>query len=139
MNPKFRVHGAFNIHLEGALLVSEVTGPWNMELIEAWGTEALRLLGTRPAPDPLVAITTVHESILCTAEALQALRNMAIYAARHMQCLGVAMIAAPGIEGRALLGPTYRRIYEGVSPFDIFTDFDSGQAWALELLAKQGA
>jgi hypothetical protein len=29
-------HGIFNIHVEGQILITTVTGPWNVELVEQW-------------------------------------------------------------------------------------------------------
>ncbi|MES3024293.1 MAG: hypothetical protein V4857_22220 [Pseudomonadota bacterium] len=138
MNPQFKAHGEFKIHVDGHLLVSEVTGPWNKELVEDWATDAFNKLQAAPPTRALVGITIIRTSILCTPEALDALARSVRYGANHLGCIGNCIVASDDVEARSLLEPIYSRLYIGVTPHRFFRDFDSAKAWAAELLAAKG-
>ena len=59
-SPHFRIHGDFSWYVEGRLLITDVTGPWNKELVESWAAtlhpSALALSRTGPH----VGIAHIH-------------------------------------------------------------------------------
>ncbi len=131
----FRAHGTFLSRVEGRLIISDVTGPWNKELVEQWALEAgpvARQLG------PHIGIAVIHGSMLCTPEALLVLRQAARHARASLACVAHAIVAAPSVEGRDFVEPNFIRAYDGVLPLAIFYTLDEARAWALARLAEQG-
>ncbi|PWF54940.1 hypothetical protein [Massilia glaciei] len=138
MNPQFQAHGEFKTHVDGHLIVSEVAGPWNKELVEDWAADAFNQLKAAPPAGALVGITIIRGSILCTPEALDALARAVRYGANHLDCIGNCIVAADDVEARSLLEPIYARLYIGVTPYRFFRDFDTARQWAFALLAEKG-
>jgi hypothetical protein len=64
MTSPSRQHGEFACHVDGRLIVSDVVGPWNLELVQAWAAE-LHRHASLMTPGPHVGIAIVHGSILC--------------------------------------------------------------------------
>jgi len=137
MASPFAAHGQFRTWVEGRVIFSEVLGPWNRELVH----ECVRELDAHArllAPDgPHVGVAVVRGSMLCPPDAFAALRQAIVYSATRLHCIGNALVAAPDVEGRALVWPMYERMYAGVSEYRLADDIDSARAWALALLARQ--
>ena len=131
----FRSHGEFLTRVDGRLLISDVTGPWNKELVEEWASASgpvARGVG------PHVGIAIIHGSMLCTPEALEVLRNCAAYAARSLECVAHGIVAAKDVEGRDFVESSFFRAYEGVLPLAIFYTIEEARQWAYGLLDAQG-
>ncbi len=135
---KFVPHGEFKLRLEGRVLVSELVGPWNLELVNAWMKAAHPLVKELAATGPHVHMTIVTGSLLCTPEALDRLAEVIVYTTAKMQCVGNPVVADANVEGRALFEHMYARIYDGSPPRGLFLDYDGAMAWSLELLAEKG-
>ncbi|MBC3875476.1 hypothetical protein [Undibacterium flavidum] len=135
MNAIFRPHGRFKIWIEGQFLLTEVTGPWNRELIEYWAAQALELAQEFTTARPYIAITTVYESILCPGDAIDRIAKAIEYSHTQLPCLGNLIVAADNVEGRDLVLSTYRRI--GLHHF--FPDFASAKIWAEHALKTHPA
>jgi hypothetical protein len=133
--PVFRAHGQFSSRVDGRLIFSSVTGPWNKELVQEWAVSSHALV---KSVGPHVGIALIQESMLCTPEALQVLRHSAQYAAKSLHCIAHAMVADKSIDGRDLVDASFLRAYEGVIPFAIFYTVDEARAWGLALLAAKG-
>ncbi|MBR7799455.1 hypothetical protein [Undibacterium fentianense] len=128
----FRPHGRFHVRAEGQLLLTDVTGPWNRELIEHWAQQA-RQIAIGFSPDrPYIGVTTVHESILCPADALNRIQRALEYSKTNLSCLANIIIAADDVEGRDLVIDKYQRI--GLDGF--FADATSATAWAFNKLRE---
>ena len=134
----FQPHGAFKTRVDGRILVSDLHGPWNLELVDNWMAEAHPMVRELAATGPHVHITIVTGSLLCPPDALDRLAAVIVYTTAKMNCIANIVVAADGVEGRALFEPMYSRIYEGSPPHALFLDYESAKAWALELLAEKG-
>ncbi len=134
----FRPHGEFKLRLEGRVLVSELAGPWNLELVDTWMKAAHPFVKQLAATGPHVHMTIVTGSLLCPPDALDRLAAVIVYTTAKMQCVGNPVVAADNVEGRALFEPMYARIYDGSPPRGLFLDYDSAMAWSLERLAEKG-
>ncbi len=136
MNSAFRPHGRFSTRVEGQLLVSEITGPWNKELVEYWGQycypSALRL----SEAGPYIGIAHIRESMLCPADAIETLRHIAYLSATRLRCLANVIVADAGVDGRDFLEPVFARAFEGVIDHAIFYDMDAARAWSLARLRE---
>ncbi len=131
----FRAHGQTSSQADGRLILTDVTGPWNKELVDEWGRAAYALV--KPM-GPHVGIALIHGSMLCTPDALAEMRRSAKYAATSLQCVGHAIVADKTVDGRDLVDISFIRAYEGVLPLGIFYTLAEARAWALALLAEQG-
>ncbi|MES3022445.1 MAG: hypothetical protein V4857_12770 [Pseudomonadota bacterium] len=135
---KFRPHGDYKLRLDGRILVSDLQGPWNLELVDSWMRAAYPMVKELAATGPHVHLTVVTGSLLCTPESLDRLANVIVYTTANMKCIGNLVAASAEVEGRALFEPMYSRIYADSPPHGLFYDFDSAKLWALELLAQKG-
>lgn len=139
MATRFTPHGEFKAYVDGRIIVSEVTGPWNRELVLTWANEMFVYGKQLSASGPYVGIAVIRESMLCPPDALDALRNAISYGTKKLGCVGNILVAAADVEGRKLLLPSYEKLYDDATPHRIYYDFDKARAWALELLAARGA
>jgi hypothetical protein len=130
MNAIFRPHGKFQIWTEGQLLLTELTGPWNRELVEYWAAQAFELANTFSLERPYIGITIVHESILCPADAIDRIARAIQVSRTKLHCIENVIVAADSVEGKELVRSTYQRI--GLRHF--FSDLDSAKAWAEQMI-----
>ncbi len=135
----FRAHGSIQTRIDGRLIVSEITGPWNRELVDDWALhtyhDALKLSET----GPWVALGIFLESMMCTPDALDSIRRTVQYSAVKLRCVGYAIVADPAVEGRDLMAPTFAAIYHDLVPFKMFSDVDAARVWSQEQLRLNGA
>jgi len=137
MNSSFRPHGAFHTRVEGRLIISEVTGPWNKELVQYWGQRCLPEATLLAESGPWVGIAVIGESMLCPPDALAMLRRIVAHSASHLQCIAHVIVAGPEVDGRDFLEPIFARVYEGLVEHAIFYTFEEARAWSLALLARR--
>jgi hypothetical protein len=134
----FLPHGEFKAYLDGRIIVSDVVGPWNRELVDQWAAEMLVLVTQMHRSGPHVGLAILRGSMLCTPDALTAMRQALGYGTAKGGCIGNAVVADADVEGRALMLPTYDGLYDERAPHRFFYDVHSARAWALSLLAAQG-
>ena len=135
MNFVFRPHGRFKVWTEGQLLLTEVTGPWNRELVDYWAQQALDLVTEFSPERPYVAITTIYESILCPADAIERIAQAVQRSRTNLPCLANVIVVAKDVDGCDIVKQTYQRI--GLE--HIFEDFDNAKSWAEHLIKEQQA
>jgi hypothetical protein len=135
---KFTPHGEYKLRLEGRILVSELVGPWNLELVDTWMKAAHPIVKQLAATGPHVHMTIVTGSLLCTPESLDRLAQVIVYTTAKMRCVGNPVVAAANVEGRALFELMYARIYDGSPPRGLFYDYASAREWSMAILAEHG-
>jgi hypothetical protein len=133
----FRSHGHFTTRVEGPLIISEVTGPWNKELVEEWAHGSQPVARSLAAHGPHVGIAVISGSMLCTPEALEVLRQAARHAADTLNCRAHVIVADASVEGRDFVESNFIRAYEGVLELAIFYTLAEARAWALARLADE--
>ncbi len=129
----FRPHGKFKIWTEGALLLTEVIGPWNRELVLQWQKQAIVVAKELGQRAPYVGITIVRESILCPADAMEAIGQATSYALARLNCLANVVVAEHDVVGRDVVQFAYEKIDVG----HYFDDVETAKNWALALLAER--
>lgn len=139
MSSAFRPHGKFSTHVEGRLIVSEVTGPWNKELVEYWGLHCYQAARELSDSGPFVGIAVIRNSMLCPADALEALGRVVRHSATKLHCIAHVIVADASVDGRDFLEPVFARVYEGVVEHAIFYTFEEAREWSLALLRENGA
>ncbi len=132
----FVPHGRFEAYVDGRLVISKVTGPWNKELIDDWAQALHPLAKAVSADGPHVGIAIIQDSLLCPPDALEGLRKVVLYSVRHMDNIGHAIVADASVEGRNVLAQTFARIYEGVVPYRLFDNLPAAKEWANALLQE---
>lgn len=135
----FRSHGQFATRVEGRLIISEVTGPWNKELVEEWAYGSQPVVQAMAAHGPHIGIAVISGSMLCTPDALMSLRRAAAHAAAHLGCLAHVIVASRDVEGRDFVEPNFVRAYDQVLPLAIFYTLEEARAWSLARLAEAGS
>ena len=134
MNPLFRSHGRFISSVEGQVLITYVTGPWNRELVKEWMREMGPVAMEVSAHGPYVGIAVIEQSMLCPPDAMELLGQAVRFASENLRCLANLVVAAPGVEGRHLVERHYVRIYEGVTQYGFFDTLDEARASAADIL-----
>ena len=136
MTSAFRPHGTFATHVEGRLMVSEITGPWNKELVEYWGEQCYPAAQLLSASGPYVGIAVIRASMLCPHDAMESLRRIVRHSATRLHCIAHVIVADASVDGRDFLEPVFARIYEGVVAHAIFYTLEEARAWSLALLRQ---
>jgi hypothetical protein len=139
MNSAFRPHGHFANHVEGRLIVSEITGPWNRELVQYWARQCLPPATLLAKDGPYVGIAVIRNSMLCPADALEELARVVRYSATRLNCIAHVIVADASVDGRDFLEPVFARIYDGVVAHAIFYTIEEARAWSLALLRERQA
>lgn len=134
----FAQHGEFSIHVEGRMIVSDVLGPWNRELVDNWARQGHGIAKALAASGPYVGINIIRGSMLCPPEAFEAMRAVVEYATAKFKCVGNVLVADANVEGRELLLGTYARLYDGLTPNEFVYGIDSARSCALAMLARHG-
>jgi hypothetical protein len=139
MTSSYRAHGSFSIRVEGRIIVSDVTGPWNKELVEDWALAAFPLAKEMMQHGPHAGVAIMHESMLCPPEAMASLKLAVQYSVKKLNCVAHIIVAGPTIAGRTLLESTFARIYEGICPHRLFDNVEQAMAWGEKLVAEAAA
>ncbi|MFZ6675064.1 hypothetical protein [Undibacterium sp. Xuan67W] len=124
-----RSHGSFKIYVDGQILVSEVTGPWNTELVTQWVEAMMPTIEELSAKGSWGTIAIVKNSLLCPKEALELLTDRARIAVDKRQFVGSVYVASPEVEGRNFIEPIYEKFYQGICPIKFFDDYDVARNW----------
>jgi hypothetical protein len=138
MDIPFRQHGEFTALVEGRLVISEVSGPWNRELVVNWCKFIYPVAKQLAAGGPHVGIAVVHHSLMCPPDAFDYLRDAISYSARQLGCIGNCIVHAPDVEGAALIGAMYQPLYDNLTPHLFCDSLDQAKAWGRALLAAKG-
>ena len=139
MNAQYRPHGTFSTYVEGQLMFSEITGPWNKELVEYWGQYCYPQAKALSDVGPYVGIAIIHGSMLCPVDALESLRRVVRYSATKLRCIAHVIVADASVDGRDFIEPVFARVYEGLVQHAIFYNVEDARAWSLALLAANAA
>ena len=130
----FRPHGQFTVRAEGPIAVSEFVGPWNVELVKAWGHAITPIAQQLSELGPYVSLTMIFESAVLSQESLVLLRKITSRA-QAVGLVATALIIAKDVAGAKLAQRIYTPAFEGVIPFRIFETFEEGRAWVLAQLS----
>lgn len=133
---KFDKHGAFTLSVDGPLLVVEVEGPWNLELIRSYGEETRPIAEEMAKSGPWVLISIAKRSALFTPEAIEALRHTAESHVRSMNRIATAYVVDPTVEGYRLVDVIFESVYREVCAVAVFETRAEAETWAYEQLAK---
>lgn len=120
-------------------MLSDITGPWNKELVQYWGQRCYPAAKALSEQGPYIGIAIIHESMLCPPDALEALAHIVRLSATKLRCIAHVIVADAKVDGRDFLEPAFARIYEGVVAHRIFYSLDDARDWSLAYLKQYGA
>ena len=129
----FAPHGSFRMREDGGVYLVEARGPFNEEAIRAWQA-ARRELARRFPPAPGTPARTVVEWLGSTMMSVVAFDLFAAgfhqFADRVHPLGAVAWVAAPDVEGVAMMVEHFRPLYESRNTrFALFAGHDQALAW----------
>jgi hypothetical protein len=137
-SPLFRPHGRADWRIDGAVLRTDVVGPFNRELAEAIGPILHQAYTLLRAQGPCAEIVTVRGSALAGPEALAALSGeMRKFVQDGLAPVATAFVMAPEVEGShvmpALLVQSFAAA--GWPACQVFATAAEAEAWVQGLLA----
>jgi len=134
----FPAHGSASFRIEGRLLLADIDGPWNLELIQQYHHGMRPLIEQLAKDGPWALVIVIHRAAACPPDALELIRQGAIAQSQTSRRVGAAYVIAPEVPGYRVMDRFWRRIYAGVHPFEIFEALDAATAWASEKVAAAG-
>lgn len=131
MAPLFPSHGKYSLYRDGQVLVTEVVGPWNLELVQEWARSAIPFSIEMQEEGPWAGIAIMSESMLATPDAMTALRKVVAASIEQFNCIAHIVVAAPGVAGKGVVEPAFEKVYEGLCLSGFFDDYESAKKWAI--------
>lgn len=134
MSTKFSQHGTFSNRTEGPLLISEVVGPWNIELVTNLAKDSYPMAVSLAQNGPWVYILLIEGSLLCPPEAMAEMKRINKYAATHLGVVANLLVADNATEGYLLMHSHYTKLYGEFSIYRSFTTLEEAKSFAEEVL-----
>lgn len=128
----FPPHGDYHARAFPNLYLSEMTGPFNSELLKRYSKLVMPLVRmTQAATGQFVIISTFYESMMMPPEALQQVCELMASQAVHGGLKAVAHIADARVEGRDLIASQFRKRVASSTglPYRLFEDQSDALDW----------
>lgn len=125
----FKPHGTFKLRSEGQILIQDVDGPWNEEMVAIWAPALRPYAEMLDAQGPWAAMVVFHGSLLTSPAAIQRMRKSISYSARTYRAVAYAAAAGPEVEGHSLASRVLGPVFDGLTPFECFDTVTAAQAW----------
>jgi hypothetical protein len=138
---RFAAHGDFTIWTEGDVLCYEVTGPFNLEWVQALG-EARRMMVEQWKPQRRVgAIVHWKHSALMSPQALAAYEAGFAQFKQHARGpVALAWVADAEVEGMRLLSQHFQTIFtSNQTNYRLFDRPEPARAWVDEWVERAAA
>lgn len=130
----FCPHGTYALHIEGRILVSHVSGPWNRELIEDYVGAITAMIG-KLAGSPWAMRATVTKNGMHTPESYAGLVE-GIRRQRPLGRVATAVILCD-VEAPTIVRSVLEKMYiEAEEPHAFFDDETSANAWLADRLGS---
>ena len=133
---EFAAHGECRVSIEGRLLVTRVTGPWNRELVELWAADSLQGAQQLCIQQRWAMLAIVSQSMLSTADAVVALGKAIRQLIAQSSPMASVYVAAPGTEGRGMVNSGLERMHHGMVPVRFFDSETDARAWLAGQLSQ---
>jgi hypothetical protein len=134
MNSIFPPHGELAFYRDGRILVANVRGPWNLELVYRWAKDIRPYASELAQGGVWGCICIIEVSILSTPEAMQVLQKVVEGAVKNFQFGAQAIAAASTVTGRGFVEDSFRHMYDGLCLFEFFEDYQAAKFWLAEKL-----
>ncbi len=137
--PRFRPHGSTRVQVEGALLVTDLVGPFNLDCYNLWARLAVPALQQMATQGRTVSLVRFHESALTQPEVLPRMQAATRTAVATLGLCAIAFVVPPELEAAFLARQVYEPWHEGVVPFRVFDTEPEARAWLARQLAADQA
>jgi len=131
----FEPHGDTQFLIEEQMLLVELRGPWNAELIDAYARQSRPLMAGLSAAGRWGVIAITQTSTMFTDDGAQRLRDLLQKPSSAINRAATAFVIAPEVEGYRLCDPLLHEIYDPIAPFEIFESLPPAKAWVRALIA----
>ena len=131
----FVPHGEFQIRTEGQVIISEIQGPWNVEMMRAWGQSFGPVAQALCAQGPVGSIGVYSYSLLTSPDSIALLGKLLRYGVAHYQVECTADVYDASVEGHTLAPLMFRKVYEGVVPSRSFVRVADAMLWVNSVLS----
>ena len=135
---RFAAHGDFAIWTDGDLLCYDVTGPFNLEWVQALGLARKQIVSAWRPSNRVAAIVHWHTSALMSPEALQAYEDgFAQFKQTSVGPAALAWVADASVEGMPLLRRHFETLFrKNATNFRFFDDPVAARDWAEQEVAR---
>ena len=136
MKKMFKPSGSFDAYIEGSILITSITGSWNLEMHRKSTLQSAPfVMQLEQAGQPWAVIVQIYETLLSSPEVLMAGRRSVTEMIQHTNLTALAWVANEDVVGFPLLIPRYREVYTDVLDSEFFTDLAQAKAWINHKLA----
>lgn len=135
----FPAHGSFSLAISKQLLLVDLHGPWNIELVLSYQRELDKAAEILHAGGPWAVVAHVFTSTLFTPEAMNSMRMKAQHQGAALQRIATAFVISPEVEGYRLMDRTLLQMYAGSQAFCIFEEQAPAMSWATEQIENANA
>lgn len=133
----FAAHGAVGFTRQEQVLIVDVQGPWNLELIDLYKEKMRPYVQDLSANGAWGLIIEIHGEASCPMDALEGIRLGVIDQAANWHRVCTAYVIAPEVRGYRLMDRLWRGIYRDVMPCEIFERRGDALAWIQNTLQVQ--
>ena len=133
----FPAHGDFKAHIAGNTVISEVQGPWNMQLLQDWAVAVTPLYSQLGQIGVCAGISIHTNSVLTQPECITHHRALTEFAVEHYNFAACASVITADVEGSKLAKTLLSPIFAGIVPYEVFPDLNSAQKWVNLQLEQQ--
>lgn len=125
----FSIHGEVAFTRQGQILVVDVQGPWNAELIELYKAQSRPYVEALSANGPWGLILILHREAACPPDAIEGIRLGVIEQAKNWRRVCTSYVIAPDVIGYKVMDRVWRNIYRDVMPCEVFERREDALAW----------
>lgn len=136
MAMQFSIHGEVAFTRLGQILVADVQGPWNAELIELYKAQMTPYVAEMAKTGPWGLILVVHNEAACPPDAIEGIRRGVIEQAKNWHRVCTSYVIAPDVLGYRVMDRVWLNIYRDVIPCEIFEQREDALAWTELQLAE---
>ncbi len=125
----FESHGRMRVYTFGQVFVSEVEGPWNIELTQRWIRELGPHVLNLARNGATAGISVFSGSMLCTPESLELIGRASRETAKVVNIVAMAHVATPDVEARDLMQRYFETQARDLYEVRLFEEFGAARNW----------
>jgi hypothetical protein len=134
MSVTFHKHGDFEMRIDGRLLLADLYGPWNDELLDAFWTGLKPFIFEMERSVRWGSIYVLHGSAMMSHEGLALYKTRTAAYRLGSRRVAAAIVIGREVEGYGLMEQDYRNCYDGICSFETFERLPDARDWALNLI-----
>lgn len=137
----FVPHGRYDAEYADGLVFDRASGPFNLEMLQAYARHSAPLYAQALAEAPFVSLTVFLQDMMMPREAMDGLqRYVRQLAATAGSICAVAHVASLDVDGRKFIGGQFERFYREIGiPYRLFETEPEARQWLAGQLAAARA